>query len=225
MLSPLASTDQAQAVVPYLKVAHAHHLPLRIGEMNNIACGSPPGFPNTFVMALWILDALYADAQVGIDGVNVHTWPGAIYNLFKFKKRHGIWRGSVEPEYYGLLMFAHGAPPGSHLIAASSGNRAVRAWATRGTDGTTRLTLINDDTTSRQRVAVEVKGASGTASVERLLAPSPTATGGVTLGGQRFGVTTTGLLPGPSLDPPIVPTGGRYSIVLPPASAALLTFR
>jgi Glycosyl hydrolase family 79 C-terminal beta domain len=223
MLSPLASIDVAKLVVPYVLVAHARGLPLRIGEMNNVACGNPPGIPNTFAMALWVIDTLYAYAQVGVDGVNVHTWPGAVYNLFTFRKSKRVWRGSVEPEYYGLLMFAQGAPAGSRLVASSSASPAVRVWATRAADGTVRVTLLNDDITSSQRLAIEVKGASGPASLERLVAPSPTATSGVTFGGQSFGQTTTGLFPGSPIATPVIPAGGRYAVVLAPASAALLT--
>lgn len=223
MLSPLSTVDVAQGVVPWVKVAHAHGLPIRIGEMNNVACGNPPGIPNTFAMALWALDSLYAYAQVGVDGVNVHTWPGAVYNLFSFKKSRGRWSGSVEPEYYGLLLFALGAPAGSHLVATASGNPQVRVWGTGTADGSIRVTLINDNVSSSQHVAIAVKGARSAGSLERLLAPSPSATRGVTLGGQSFGRTTTGVLPSPPIGTPVFPVDGRYDVALPPASAALLT--
>jgi hypothetical protein len=223
MLSPLSTVDAAQGVAPWVKVAHARGLPIRIGEMNNTACGNPPGIPNTFAMALWALDTLYAYVQLGVDGVNVHTYPGAIYNLFKFKKHHGRWSASVNPEYYGLLMFALGAPAGSHLVATSSANPAVRAWATRAADGSIRITLINDNLTSTEPVAVAVNGMRSPGSFERLLAPSPSATSGVTIGGQTFGRTTTGVLPQPPVGTPIFATHGRYQLALPPASAALIT--
>ncbi|HEY4825884.1 MAG TPA: glycosyl hydrolase family 79 C-terminal domain-containing protein [Solirubrobacteraceae bacterium] len=223
MLSPLSTVDVAQGVIPWVKVAHARGLPIRIGEMNNVACGNPPGIPNTFAMALWMLDSLYAYAQVGVDGVNVHTWPGAVYNLFNFKKAKGRWSGTVEPEYFGLLMFAQGAPAGSRLASTSSGDSSVRVWATRAADGSIRVTLINDHLTSTEHVAIAVKGTHGAGSVVRLLAASPSATGGVTFGGESFGRTTTGVLPSPPVGTPVFPANGRYDVTLPPASAALLT--
>jgi hypothetical protein len=224
MLSPLSTVDAADGVAPWVKVAHAHVLPIRIGEMNNVACGSPPGIPNTFAMALWALDSLYAYVQVGVDGVNVHTWPGAIYKMFTFKKTKRGWQGSVEPEYYGLLMFAQGAPAGSHLIATTSANPKVRVWATRAADGSIRVTLINDSMSSSEPVAIAVPGTHAPGSLERLLAPSPSATGSVTLGGQSFGRhTRTGVLPGPPVGTPVFSADGRYDVTLPPASAALLT--
>ncbi|HUA70632.1 MAG TPA: glycosyl hydrolase family 79 C-terminal domain-containing protein [Solirubrobacteraceae bacterium] len=225
MLSPLGTTDQAGGLAPYVAVAHAHGLPLRIGEMNDVGCGNPPYVPNSFAEALWAIDALFAYAQVGVDGVNVHTWPGAVYNLFTFQKTETGWEGSVEPEYYGLLMFAQAAPPGSRLVKTSSRNPAVRAWATRAADGTVRVMLINDDTAAAQRLSVDVAGATGAATLERLLAPSPTATSGVTLGGQTFGETRTGELAGPVVQTTISPSNTGYSVSLPPASAALLILR
>ncbi|MGA2924632.1 MAG: glycosyl hydrolase family protein [Solirubrobacteraceae bacterium] len=174
LLSPAASTGQVAGVRPSLTIAHAHHLPLRIDEMNTVACGDPPGIADTFAMA-------------------------------------------------GLWMFAQGAPAGSSLLQASSGDGAVRAWATLAADGTIRITLINDDQAAAHRVAVRVAGASGAASVERLLAPDAGATTGVTLGGQSLAQTTTGEPARPLRTTTITPSRGGYSLSLPPASAALLT--
>ncbi|MGA2928605.1 MAG: glycosyl hydrolase family 79 C-terminal domain-containing protein [Solirubrobacteraceae bacterium] len=223
LLSAAASVGQVAGVQPSLALAHAHHLPLRIDEMNTVACGNPPGIPDTFAMALWAIDSLYAYAQAGVDGVNVHTWPGAIYQLFAFKHLASGWRALVEPEYYGLWMFAQGAPAGSRLLQTSSADTAVRVWATRAADGTIRITLINDDQATAHRAAVHVAGARGAASVERLLAPGAGATTGVTLGGQSLSQTTTGQPVGPFSTTTITPSGGTYQVSLPPASAALLT--
>jgi hypothetical protein len=223
LLSP--GTDQAIGLVPYVATAHAHRLPLRIGEMNGVGCGNPPGVSNSFALALWAINALFADAEVGVDGVNVHTWPGAVYQLFTFKQTKTGWQAFVEPEYYGLLMFTQAAPAGSRLVHAASSNAAVRAWATRAADGTIRITLINDDTATAQRVAVKVSGARSPASLERLLAPGATATDGVTLAGQTFDETRNGELAGPVVQTTVYSGSRGYVVSLPPASAALLTLR
>lgn len=226
LLSPAASDGQADGVVPFVRVAHAAGLPFRIDEMNTISCGNPPGLAHTFAMALWAIDALFADARVGVDGVNIHTWAGAVYQLFSFKHlQPSGWEALVDPEYYGLLMFAQAAPAGSRLLKTSGGTEAVRAWATRAADGTIRVTLLNDDTAMAHRVAVQIRGAHSPASVERLLAPSAAATHGVTLGGQTLAKTTTGEPAGPLQLTTINSRKGRYSLLLPAASAALLTLR
>ena len=85
--------------------------------------------------------------------------------------------------------------------------------------------LINDSRHTRQ-VAVRLPGGHGEGTLERLLAPSIRATGGVTLGGQTFGAaTTTGQLAGPPQTQAVTPHGRSYGISVPPASAALLTLR
>ncbi|MGI8573044.1 MAG: glycosyl hydrolase family 79 C-terminal domain-containing protein [Solirubrobacteraceae bacterium] len=237
MLSPAASIGQAQGLQPYLAAAHAHHLPFVVDEMNTISCGDPPGLANTFAMALWALDTLFAHAQAGVDAVDIHTWPGAIYRLFTncdwpstpihcgpFKNPTPGWQAMVEPEYYGLLMFARAAPTGSHLLATTSSNPAVRAWATKARNGTERIVLINDDMASSHLISVHLPGATVQATEQQLLAPGVGATGGVTLGGQSFASPThTGLLSGPSVTPMVTPSAGVYTVRLPAASASLLT--
>ena len=237
MLSPAASIGQAQGLQPFVAAAHAHHLPFVVDEMNTISCGDPPGLANTFAMALWALDTLFAHAQAGVDSVDIHTWPGAIYRLFTncdwpstpihcrpFNNPAPGWQAMVEPEYYGLLMFARAAPAGSHLLATSSGNPAVRAWATKAQNGTERIVLINDDIASSHVISVHHAGAAASATEEQLLAPGVGATGGVTLGGQSFASPThTGLLAGQPVTSTVTPSAGVYTVRLPAASAALLT--
>ena len=71
------------------------------------------------ISALWALDALFELPPVGVDRVNIHSYPGATYELFTFAREHGSWRAFVEPEYYGMLMFAQAPPPGSRLLGIS----------------------------------------------------------------------------------------------------------
>ncbi len=226
LLSPAASVGQASGIVPFVAAAHASHLPVSIDEMNAVSCGNPPRVTNSFGLALWVVDALFADAAVGVDNVEVHTWPGAVYQLFTFNHHGRAWKGAVYPEYYGLLLFAQAAPPGSSLVAASADNPLIRAWATRGPGGTIRVALINDDTAAGHNVAVKVPGAHGGATVELLRAPSASAHGGVTLANQSFGPrTSTGVLGGARHTIALGATRGVYSLRLPAASAALVTLR
>jgi hypothetical protein len=223
-LSPKAAQGLADSVAPYIGVAHSRGIPLRIDEMNSVSCGGAPGVSNAFVSALWALDAMFQMARVGVDGVNIHTYPKAPYELFRFTHEDGTWSGFVAPEYYGLDMFAQAAPAGAHLLKTSGSLGNVRAWATRAPDGTTHVVLINDYTAQSRTVNVRIAGASGVATLERLRAPGVTALTGVTLGGQSFGTkTTTGLLSGRSAATSVTPANGTYAVHLSPASAAMLT--
>jgi hypothetical protein len=222
LLNPYSSRRLADSVARFVPVAHAHHLPVRIDEMNTVSCGKAPGVSDAYVSALWALDALFQMARVGIDGVNIHSYPGAPYDLFRFSHTGGVWSGSVAPEYYGLLMFAQAMPTGSRLLAPSTRNASsIRAWATRGTDGHLRVTLINVGSRTR---AVVLRTAGATATVERLRGPSLGAKHGVTLGGQSFGSRTrTGLLAGKARTERIPASSGRFVFTLPGDSAALIT--
>jgi hypothetical protein len=224
LLSAGATTGLANSVGRDVAIAHAHHLPLRIDEINTISCGKDPAVGKSFASALWALQTLFAFAGVGVNGVNMHTYVGATYALFRFHHRRGTWSGLVYPEYYGLLMFAQAAPPHSRLLGISGADRAkVQAWATRDRAGTTRVVLINDTGRGR-RLAIRIRGGAGSATVERLQAPSLAAQRGVTIGGQTFGTRTTSGEPSGPADTETAPVShGSYVVRLPGASAALVT--
>lgn len=226
LLSDAASRGLADSIAPYVRVAHAHHLPLRIDEMNTVSAGQAPGVADSFASALWILDALFNMARVGVDGVNIHTFPGATYDLFHFSRTPGVWQGFVSPEYYGMLMFAQAAPLGSRLLTSfTATGDAVKAWATYTPDRTIRVVLINDHSYP-ETVVLQAAGRPAPATLERLLAPSIYSKKGVTLGGQTFGAqTATGVLAGQSTHITVSPANRRYLISLPPSSAAMLTIR
>jgi hypothetical protein len=223
LLAPTASVGLADSVIPIARAARAHGDSVRVDEINSVACGGAPGVSNTFASALWFLDTLFGMARVGVDGVNIQTFNSAIYGLFHFSHAGVVWSANVRPDYYGLLLFAQAAPPGSHLLGVAGASGPLRVWATHARDGHTRVVLINDSAHPRQ-ITVRLPTAHGDGTLERLLAPSARATGGVTLGGQSFGAaTTTGQLAGPPITQAVTPRGSSYSVSLPPASAALLT--
>jgi Glycosyl hydrolase family 79 C-terminal beta domain len=223
LLLPSSTLGLAQRVARYVAIAHARGVALRIDEMNSVSCGATPSVSQTFAASLWSVNALFALARVGVDGVNIHTYPGLKHELFRFTDTGHTWKGLVDPEYYGMLMFAQAAPAGARLLSlAGSAGSHVAAWATRAPDGQIRVVLINDSAGQRA-VTVRVPAGSGVAALERLQAPSVHARTGVTLGGRTFGAaTTTGQLAAPVPDS-VTPTGGGYSVSLPATSAAMLT--
>ncbi len=224
LLADSASSGIAQEVAPYVSIAHARGLAFRVDEMNSVSGRGHRGISDTFAAALWVLDALFNMAQVGVDGVNVHTLPGTGYELFTFSHSGGTWRAFVHPEYYGMLMFAQAFPPSAQLLPVSAPGGLVKVWATRAPDGRTRVVVINKDPATAVAVRVAFPGAGTPAAVERLTAPSVEATSGVSLGGQSFGTSTTsGTLPA-AQDETLYPLDGSYIVDLPAASAAMLTF-
>jgi glycosyl hydrolase family 79 len=223
LLTESSSRGLADSVATYAAVAHKHHIPLRIDEMNAVSCGGEVGVSDTFASALWSIDALFEMARVGVDGVNFHTRPGSSGELFSFKQAHGSWTGSASPVYYGLSMFAQAAPAGSRLLRVDGApGDSVRVWATRAPDGHIRVVLINTGVKSARSISLRIPAAGGAATVERLQAPSLHSDRNVTLGNQHYS-QTTGTLTGKATTETVSPVSGRYVVQVPAASAALVT--
>lgn len=224
LLSDRSSRGLTDAMARFVGAAHAAGAQFRVDELNSAAlagCLGRAGVSNTFASALWMVDTLFNLASIGVDGVNVHSLPGAGYELFTFRRGATGWQAFVHPDYYGMLMFAQAFPAGARLLPVREPAGPVTVWATLAPDGHTRVTLINKDSHPHQ-VELQLPPSSAPAELEWLRAPSVSATGGVTLGGQSFGAeTSTGALAAPHLQP-VAQLFGSYSIDLPPASAALL---
>ncbi len=225
LLAESSTAGLAASVAPYVAVAAAHHDPLRLDEMNGISCGGMPGVSDTFTSALWVLDTLFELARTGVGGVNLNTVPGGNNEIIGPDDTGSTVRIRVHPEYYGMMMFAQAAPAGSHLLRLGTRVPAgVKVWATRATDGVTHVVVINKRAKVSQFLRIKVAGATGTAEVEQLRAPSLRATAGVTLGGQTFGTeTSTGVLAGPASHQTVTSSQGGYPITVPAASATMLT--
>ena len=228
LLSPDSSRDLLRGVGPLIALAHQHGATFRVDELNSVACKGQLGVSDTFASSLWMLDTLFAMARSGVDGVNIHTLPEAVYHPFTFERVNGRWLGAVEPEYYGMLLFAQAAPPGSRLLAVTSTpDPDLRARAALTPEGLIHVVLINDSLTTDHMITLRAPaGARNTAIVERLQAPSASATDGVTLAGQSFGTeTATGTPQGAVPRRPLrVRRTASTMIQLPASSAAMVSF-
>jgi hypothetical protein len=145
--------------------------------------------------------------------------------MFSIAQGAAGWSAGVHPLYYGLDMFAQAAPAGARILAlAGTPSPALRVWATRGTDGTYRVLVTNTAPTRAQTVTFAIPAQKQPGVLERLTAPSLSATRGVRIAGQSFGTQTTSGLPGGRASTMTVPIAhGRYAFTVPAASAALLT--
>jgi hypothetical protein len=220
LLAPAASTGLAAQFTRAAEDAHARHRRLLIDELNTVSCEPDRRVSQSFASALWALDTLFAFARVGVDGVEIHTFPGAGYELFRLRQDAHGWSAAVSPEYYGLLMFQAAAPAGARLVPVSA-VPGLRVWATLGRDGRVRVLAINPDPSRDRAASLAIPGASATATVERLIAPSLQANAGVTLAGQSVGAST-GKLAGARQVEEVSPVAGRYVLTVPAGSAALM---
>jgi hypothetical protein len=221
-----ASRDLLTGKAPYVSLVHQRGGSYRIDEMGAVTCTGSAGVSNTMATALWAVDALFDAARQGVDGVNLHTDYARVNHLFALSWSRGRWRATVEPIYYGALLFAQADPAGSRLLEVEGGTSAtLRVWASQGPDHRVRITVINDSLIAPATVQVRLPAGLGpvNGTIERLQAPDGAyATRGVTLGGRNFGTTTSGSLPGPDLQA-VSARRGTVTIQLPKGSAALVT--
>jgi hypothetical protein len=226
LLTKFASQGLAAGIAGDVAVAHRQGRQFRLDELNSVACRGKSGVSDTFASSLWALDVLFDLARVGVDGVNFHTLPNSAYQLFSFSRVDGRWRAFVRPVYYGALMFAQAAPPGSRLLAVSStAPGRVSSWAALAPNGRLSVVLINKGLKAARTVGVKPpRGTRGSPNLEWMKARNVHSRGGVSIGGRTFGPQTiTGRLPAP-LSSPLRATAGEYRLKLPPASAAMLSF-
>jgi hypothetical protein len=215
LLSPFASSEYATLIEPSVTAAAAYGIPVRYGEMNSIYGGGENGVSNTFAESLWSLDTMFEVASVGAAGVNFHT--SSLYGAF-------VSTGAgdeVLPLYYGMLMFAQAAPPGSQIIPVSFKSDAnVKIWMTRD-GGVDRIVIINKDLTQNVSVQFQLPS-TAPGSLELLTAPSASSEFGITIGGLTFN-DHNGMPTGTPNLVSVLGDNGLYTVNVNAVSAALLT--
>jgi hypothetical protein len=210
------TSDIASAVA----VAHRAGLKFRLTEFNSVTCGGKGGVSNTFATALWAPDALFTALRTGADGANLHVRANAINAPFTVTRSGLIAR----PLLYGLMLFTRTLGPQARLVRlhlAAAHSVDLSAWAVRVRGGILHVLLI-DKGNRTIRVNLHVP-ATGPATVERLLAPSPYSRSGVTLGGQEL--NWAGYWSGTPRAESITAGAHGYTVMLPRHSAALMSVR
>ena len=221
LLSDTASRGLAAGVARMVAIGRRAGAAVRVTEMNSATCGGVPGISDAFASALWAPGALFAMAQAGVGGVDVHSWPGAPYAPFAFGASGRAAR--ARPLYYGMLLFADAVGHGSRLLPARvSTASGVRAWATLARAGGVRIVAVNPSSSKAARVTVTLRGVGARpATLQLLRAPGLRARRGVSLAGRAIGAD--GRLHGRDRSAPVVPVAGGWRFILPPASAGLLS--
>lgn len=229
LLTASAATTGPSAVAAAVAATHRLGVPFRMGEINSLYNGGEDGISNAFESALWAIDTMFEYANVGVDGVNWHGGGGAVYSCFNIKSKlvgsvNKFTLASVNPLYYGLLLFQAATGNGAHLLPVTLNTQAnLTAWATTDASGTPRLALINKDENATGTIDITLSGYSH-AQIYRLSAPSYLSTSGVTFAGQTFDGSTDGTIQGTQTTESVDASSGAFQISMPVTSAALVVF-
>jgi hypothetical protein len=231
LLQPGSSTSGLWALQPYVAAAHLVHAKFRMGEINSICNGGQAGISDTFSSALWAIDTMFEDANVGVDGVNWNTnYNGGPYDLFHFR----VWNNGtkniytltqVHPLFYGLLFFAQAAGNNAQLLASSTlTNSNIKVWVTQDRAGKSHLVIINKEQKTAGTVQVTLPGYSS-GNLVSLNASSYLATSGVTLAGQTYDGSPDGALQGTQVTETVAPSNGVWNIPVQPVSAVMVNLQ
>jgi hypothetical protein len=234
LLSAQTDVTEKSDVAAELATARAAHLPIRLDETNSAASGGIVGVSDTYASALWAMDYSLLMAEDGFSGLNFHGGLGVcdapLYNG-KFQIYTPICAASTAdaqtkiykaaPEYYGLYM-ATRMGPGQFVPVSVRSDHNVTAYAVRGTDGRTRIAVIEKDDPSAPPVPVTISVGrdAGTASVIYLRGSSLTSAQDVTVQGSA--VDSAGRLR-PGAPDPLRAHHGTVTLSVPSGSAAIIT--
>jgi len=226
LLSPAIRGLEERSLATYLSVSLINNIPLRIDEANTVSCGGVPGISNTFASALWATGYITQVMASGTAGINLEGNPSNCvgYTPLCAPSPAALAGGRLraQPEWYALLLTRSllGARPLPTTVQSDgSPNLVVAAFS--GPGRTIQEVLVDDEAPGSRPLAVRLDAVAGmgAASVLRLTAPSPGATGGVLLGGHAVAANGSfrARVPDASL------RVGVLSLKLAPSSAVLVT--
>jgi hypothetical protein len=132
----------------------------------------------------------------------------------------------IQSLYYGMLFFAQATAHQGRLLPVTLNTSAnLKAWATLDpTNGNVNIAIINKDITASGSVQLTVPGYKR-GLVKRLLAPSFSATTGITIAGQTFDGSQDGKPVGTGYGEFIRSQNGTFEVSVGPTSAFLLTLK
>ncbi|HVY41186.1 MAG TPA: glycosyl hydrolase family 79 C-terminal domain-containing protein [Polyangia bacterium] len=199
----------------------------RMDENNTCSGHGQQGVSDTFISSLWAIDYMFEVAKRGGSGVNFHTSENGMDGTVPFyyeplREDQGMVV-QVQPEYYGLLLFAEAGAGALVSTSVTTGAQNFTAWAIQANGGFVSVVLNNRNASTGVSATLNL-GAAVTAASAIYLQATPAGSltapaGSVTLAGAQ--VSAAGEWP---RNPPYVQTvsGSSVAVYVPPASAALV---
>ncbi|HXN31194.1 MAG TPA: glycosyl hydrolase family 79 C-terminal domain-containing protein, partial [Polyangiaceae bacterium] len=232
-LASLLTTDGSlvSTLSTVAQAATSNHIPdgFRLGECNTFSHHGTDGISNALVSALWGIDFLFVNAMNGSSGVNLHggqlgmdsSLPTLPFYYAPIQEANGAVTEAA-PLFYGMLLFTLAGNGNVLKTTTSAAGINLTAYAVAHPDGSTNVVLNNKDATSAVTATVDLGAPVTAGAVIYLQGPTPvslSATSGVTIAGA--GISPTGAWT-PSAPYALTASGNTVSVVVPPASAALV---
>jgi hypothetical protein len=194
-------------------------LQFRLTETNSCYSAGKPGVSNTFASALWGAELMYQLASAGGTGINFHGGGYGWYTPIAGAPKKGF---EARPIYYGMLLFAQAGAGQlvTNTLSEPQPDDAVAAYSLKTPSGL-KTVLFNKNPSSVVAITIDPGQRAGAARVLRLSGPSLDATSGVTLGGSGVDAHADWTA---SKESRLHAVHGLYTVELPAASAALVTF-
>jgi hypothetical protein len=205
--------------------ARAIGVPYRMSECNSFYNGGASGVSDSYASSLWVIDFLFACAQGGASGFNLHGG-GDASGYTPIADHSGAVLGA-RPEYYGVLLFTLAGQGTLYPTSVSAGGLNVTAYAVKNASGGLSVVVVNKDETQNLRLTITLPQ---TATSAKLLAmtqlssgassPSLSATSGVTIQGAAVNPDGT-FTPAAAYTPTV--NGTQVACYVPALSAVLIT--
>jgi hypothetical protein len=228
LLSSATRGSAARSLTTYMSVARANNLPLGIDETNTVSCGGVAGISDTFASALWATGYITQAMTAGAASINLQGNPTNCtgYTPLCAPSPTALAQGTLraQPEWYALLLtrsLVGERPLPTTISAEPSLNLVAASFA--GPAHSVEVVLVDGEAVGASPLALrlEVGAVTGTAHIQRLTAPAPSATEGVRLAGRA--VAANGSWQAPARTESVVVSSGDLQLELAPGSAALVT--
>lgn len=229
LLSPDRMNEFESKARGWVATVNGRGLDLVHGETNSVACEGQQGVSDVFASAVWGLDWLFSNFHVGMRRINFlannsYYSPVFVTTAANPDDDKLIYLNFVAPLYYSMYTFSNMAENKHVLPAAIRTAANIKAYAVReSSTAPVTVFVINKDLRAAGKVVITPSARMGKGSLLRIQAPSLDSRR-VSFGEVSFD-NNTGLLSGSPRTMPVAPdASGNYTIDLPNASIAVLTF-
>jgi len=200
----------------------------RLGETNSGSnAGTSPvagitGISNSYASALWIIDHMFTCALGGATGVNLTSGNGGYYSPIGDDESVVT---SVQPEFYGVLLFYLAGQGTLYSTQVSAGSLNVSAYAVQTSAGWS-VVVVNKDPTENLQLTVQLPQSASSATLMVMTqatsgatGPSLEATSGVSIQGAPVNLDGTF---SPSASYQLTTGGSDVPCYVPALSAVLI---